>query len=186
MFSRRVLILCVSTHGRGGLTVDFTEREAVDDDPKVVEERQGDDHVPVVAELAGRVEHERPADAFDAVGRPVSVLPGTAVLLPSAVEADGTARVVVRRSAGRAAATARRPAAGAGVARRRRRRRRRRTGTVDAAAAAAAVCAVEVHPARTVLSGRRLGARFGRDVRIRAGYSARQTAARAVRVRRRQ
>jgi len=184
MFSRRVLILCVSTHGRGGLTVDFTEREAVDDDPKVVEERQGDDHVPVVAELAGRVEHERPADAFDAVGRPVSVLPGTAVLLPSAVEADGTARVVVRRSAGRAAATARRPAAGAGVARR---RRRRRTGTVDAAAAAvAAVCAVEVHPARTVLSGRRFGARFGRDVRIRAGYSARQTAARAVRVRRRQ
>lgn len=129
-----------------GLTVDFTERETVDDDPKVVEECQGDDHVPVVAELAGRVKHERPAYAFDAVGRPVSVLPGTAVLLPSAVEADGTARVVVRRSACRAAAAARRPAAGAGVARR---RRRRRTGTVDAAA----VNAVEVHPARTVLSG---------------------------------
>lgn len=199
------------------LTVDFAEREPVDDHPEVVEERQRDDHVPVVAQLAGGVEHERPPYALDAVGRPVPVLPGPAVFLPAAVEADGTARVVVRRAAGRAStASAGRPAASAAATtaarcrsrrrRRRSRRGRRSTGTDSASGATAATAAataaasassarsaantragaVKVHPARSVLTGRRLAARLGRDVRVRTGYAARQTAGRPATERRRQ
>lgn len=77
------------------LTVNLAERKPVDDHPEVVEERHGDDHVPIVTELTGWVKDERPPDALDAVGRPVTILPGTAVLLPAAVEANGTACVVI-------------------------------------------------------------------------------------------
>lgn len=168
------------------LTVDLAEREPVDDHPEVVEERQGDDHVPVVAELTGRVEDERPPYALDAVRRPVAVLPGTAVLLPAAVEADGTARVVVRRPTGRAtaaaAAAAARLAATAGADAD---RRRRHAGT--AAAVAHVVGTVKVYAAGPVLNGRRFAAtRLGGEVRVRAGNATRQTAAGPVRVRRRQ
>lgn len=186
------------------LTVDLAEREPVDDHPEVVQERHGHDHVPVVAQLAGRVEYERPPYALDAVGRPVAVLPGPAVLLPAAVEADGPARVVVRRPAGRVAAAAAGHSAAAAAATRAA-GRRRRAGTASASGADASAPAtaatrasaasaadrpvgpVEVHPARPVLPGRRLATRLGRDVRVRAGYAARQTAAaRPVRVRGRQ
>ena len=39
---------------------DLSEAEPEDDDPEVVEEGQGDDHGPVVAESPGRIEHEWP------------------------------------------------------------------------------------------------------------------------------
>jgi hypothetical protein len=39
---------------------DLGEAEAEDDDPEVVEEGQGHDHGPVVAEPPGGIEHERP------------------------------------------------------------------------------------------------------------------------------
>lgn len=45
------------------LTVYLLEGEPVDDDPEVVEEGEGDDHGPVVAEPAGGVEHEGPVRA---------------------------------------------------------------------------------------------------------------------------
>lgn len=51
------------------LAVDLLEREAVDDDPEVVEERQRHDHRPVVAQAAGRIEHERPFRRGLSMGR---------------------------------------------------------------------------------------------------------------------
>lgn len=180
---------------RQPLTVDFAEREPIDDHPEVVQERHGHDHVPVVAQLASGVEHKRPPYALNAVGRPVSVLPGTAIFLPTTVEADGTASVVVRRPAGRFAASA--PAIGPATPATRR-RRCCRTGTTSVSGVTTAVAtsaatvarasagAIEVDPARTVLSRGRFAARSGRDVRIRAGYATWQTAACLVCVNRRQ
>ena len=43
-----------------GIGGDLLEGKAVDEHPKVVEERQRDDHGPIVAEAAGRIEDERP------------------------------------------------------------------------------------------------------------------------------
>lgn len=105
---KRLDTLSIGIHHYDGqlrLTVDFAEREPIYDHPEVVEECHGYDHVPVVAELSGGVEHKRPPYALDSVGCPVSVLPGTAVLLPAAVKADGTAGVVIRRPTSRGAAS---------------------------------------------------------------------------------
>lgn len=41
------------------LTVYFLEGKAVNDDPEIVEEGDGDDHRPIVAETSRRVEDER-------------------------------------------------------------------------------------------------------------------------------
>uniref|UniRef100_A0A182FCK8 Uncharacterized protein n=1 Tax=Anopheles albimanus TaxID=7167 RepID=A0A182FCK8_ANOAL len=46
------------------LAVDLLEREPIDDDPEVVQERHRHHHRPVVAEAAGRIEHERPPAAI--------------------------------------------------------------------------------------------------------------------------
>lgn len=51
------------------LAVDLLEREAVDDDPEVVEERQRHDHRPVVAETAGRIEYKSPFGRGLSMGR---------------------------------------------------------------------------------------------------------------------
>lgn len=115
-----------------GLTVDLAERESVDDHPEVIEERQGDNHVPVVAELARGIEHERPPYALNAVRRSVTVLSGPAVLLSATVEAYGTACVVIRRPADHISGSdADRPTA-TNTAGRPRRHRCRDTGTISA------------------------------------------------------
>lgn len=77
------------------LTVNFAECEPVNDYPEVVQERQGNDHIPIVAELTGRIKHKRPSYAFNAVRCSVSVLPRPTILLSTAIETDGTTRVVI-------------------------------------------------------------------------------------------
>lgn len=45
---------------RARVQVDLLKGKPIDDDPEIVEEGHGHDHGPVVAEAAGRIEHERP------------------------------------------------------------------------------------------------------------------------------